>query len=76
MTAPTGRTAEESNRERALKALYDDLSAANLFPFWATTNAVDHDENHDTPSRPAEWRSALIAPYSPENMPFQISAVM
>jgi len=39
-------------------------------------NAVDHDENHDTPSSPTARNSALIAPYSPWNMPFQISAVM
>ncbi|MGQ9367997.1 cupin domain-containing protein [Azospirillum sp. ST 5-10] len=32
-----------SNREAALKALYDDLHARNLFPFWATSK-VEHDE--------------------------------
>ncbi|MEZ4367114.1 MAG: hypothetical protein R2939_12650 [Kofleriaceae bacterium] len=38
-------------------------------------NAVDYDENHDTPSTPA--RQQLIAWRTrPWNMPFQISAVM
>lgn len=32
------------DREQALKALYDELSAEHLFPFWATTTSVDHDE--------------------------------
>jgi gentisate 1,2-dioxygenase len=44
MTEPDRGATAESNRQRALRTLYDDLSAANLFPFWATTNAVDHDE--------------------------------
>ncbi|MBJ3774907.1 cupin domain-containing protein [Acuticoccus mangrovi] len=33
-----------SNRDEALKALYDDLSARNMFPFWATSSDVEHDE--------------------------------
>src|SRR5207245_2259641 len=33
-----------SNRNEALKGLYDRLSRENLFPFWATTTAVEHDE--------------------------------
>ena len=33
-----------SNRETALKALYDDLYARNMFPFWATSTDVEHDE--------------------------------
>lgn len=32
------------NREAALKALYDDLAAKNLFPFWATSADVENDE--------------------------------
>src|ERR1700738_3289998 len=44
MTAPVRRPTAESNREQALKALYDDISAASLFPFWATTTKVEHDE--------------------------------
>ena len=32
------------NRDAALKALYDDISAKNMFPFWATSADVDHDE--------------------------------
>jgi gentisate 1,2-dioxygenase len=32
------------NRDTALKALYDDLSAKHMFPFWATSTDVEHDE--------------------------------
>ena len=31
-------------KEAALKSLYDDLYARNMFPFWATSEGVDHDE--------------------------------
>lgn len=41
-TAPSGP--RHANRETALKALYDDVSAKNMFPFWATSSDVDHDE--------------------------------
>jgi gentisate 1,2-dioxygenase len=33
-----------SNRDEALKSLYDDLHARHMFPFWATSTAVEHDE--------------------------------
>src|SRR5215204_2044402 len=33
-----------TNRETALKALYDDLYSKNMFPFWATSTDVAHDE--------------------------------
>ena len=39
-------------------------------------NALAHDENHDTRSSPSPDRIEFTAPYSPANMPFQISAVM
>ena len=32
------------DREAALAALYDDVHKAHLFPFWATTGEVRHDE--------------------------------
>ena len=32
------------NRDTALKALYDDVSAKHMFPFWATSADVEHDE--------------------------------
>ena len=32
------------NHEAALKALYDDVSANHMFPFWATSTDVAHDE--------------------------------
>lgn len=34
----------ESNRDAALKALYDDLARHHLFPFWASTKDVENDE--------------------------------
>ena len=33
-----------NNREAALKALYDDVASKKMFPFWATSTEVDHDE--------------------------------
>jgi gentisate 1,2-dioxygenase len=35
---------DASNRQAALTALYDDVHAKHMFPFWATTNDVAHDE--------------------------------
>ena len=32
------------NREAALESLYNDISAKNMFPFWATSTDVAHDE--------------------------------
>src|SRR5215216_1612025 len=32
------------NREAALEALYSDISAKSMFPFWATSTDVAHDE--------------------------------
>jgi gentisate 1,2-dioxygenase len=32
------------NRDTALKALYDDVFARHMFPFWATSTEVEHDE--------------------------------
>ena len=36
--------AETKPRETALKSLYDDVHRAHMFPFWATTAEVEHDE--------------------------------
>jgi gentisate 1,2-dioxygenase len=33
-----------TNREAALKDLYDEISAKHMFPFWATSTDVAHDE--------------------------------
>ena len=33
-----------ANRDAALKALYDSVHANHLFPFWASSTEVDHDE--------------------------------
>lgn len=35
---------QKSNRDTALTALYDEVFARNMFPFWATTTDVQHDE--------------------------------
>src|SRR6516162_5091362 len=32
------------NREAALASLYNDISAKHMFPFWATSTEVEHDE--------------------------------
>jgi gentisate 1,2-dioxygenase len=32
------------NRKAALDALYNDISAKSMFPFWATSTDVEHDE--------------------------------
>jgi gentisate 1,2-dioxygenase len=32
------------NRDAALKALYDEVFAKKMFPFWATSTEVEHDE--------------------------------
>jgi hypothetical protein len=39
-TVASGR----SNRDNALKSLYDDIHTKHMFPFWATSTDVAHDE--------------------------------
>jgi gentisate 1,2-dioxygenase len=50
------------NRDVALKALYDDIAAKGMFPFWATSTDVEHDEVKQllaTPKAvPYLWRCA------------------
>lgn len=50
------------NREVALKALYDDVSAKHMFPYWATTKAVANDEDRQLLAMPKAipflWRCA------------------
>ncbi len=41
------------NRDAALKALYDDVSAKKMFPFWATSTEVEHDEVKQLLATPA-----------------------
>lgn len=38
------KTPRGANREAALASLYDDIAARNMFPFWATSTDVEHDE--------------------------------
>ena len=40
----SGNVRRLPNRDTALKALYDDVSAKHMFPFWATSADVEHDE--------------------------------
>ena len=44
MSTKTATEVEAGNHEAALKGLYDDVYKAHMFPFWATTTDVDHDE--------------------------------
>jgi gentisate 1,2-dioxygenase len=44
MTLQDVRANRGNDREAALKSLYDDVSAKHMFPFWATTTEVAHDE--------------------------------
>lgn len=44
MTDTRAAAPAASNRDAALKALYDDVFTRNMFPFWASSTDVDHDE--------------------------------
>lgn len=37
-------TDRRANRDAMLRAMYDELHQKNLFPFWATSTEVEHDE--------------------------------
>lgn len=39
--APSDTTA---SKKAALDTLYDDIHTGSMFPFWATSTSVDHDE--------------------------------
>ncbi|WP_112322934.1 cupin domain-containing protein [Oceanibium sediminis] len=43
-TTSPGAVESGSNREKALKDMYDGISQKNMFPFWATTDDVTNDE--------------------------------
>lgn len=44
MSVATIQTDAISNKKAALNGLYDDIAKSNMFPFWATTEGVEHDE--------------------------------
>ncbi|MGO1077726.1 cupin domain-containing protein [Inquilinus sp. CA228] len=44
MTDTRAAAQSASNRDAALKALYDDVFTKNMFPFWASSTEIDHDE--------------------------------
>ena len=54
------------NRKASLAGLYDDIHASNMFPFWATSDSVEHDEIKQlmaTPKAvPFVWKYADIEP--------------
>lgn len=58
----SGNVQRLPNRDVALKALYDEIAAKQMFPFWATSTAVEHDEVKQllaTPKAvPYLWRCA------------------
>ena len=64
MAAVSSAARRIPNREAALKSLYDDVAAKNMFPFWATSADVAHDEIslEDQAEyltwRRAKWRAA------------------
>ena len=43
-TAPKAPQKKGANRTAALASLYDDINARSMFPFWATSTDVEHDE--------------------------------
>jgi gentisate 1,2-dioxygenase len=43
-SSSASKVARLPNRDAALKSLYDDVSARHMFPFWATSTDVAHDE--------------------------------
>lgn len=43
-SSSAGNATRLPNRDTALKALYDDVFSKNMFPFWATSTDVEHDE--------------------------------
>ena len=44
MATATALNTRTSNRDTALRDLYAEVYAKNLFPFWATAADVEHDE--------------------------------
>jgi gentisate 1,2-dioxygenase len=42
--SPKSATARLPNRDTALKTLYEDIATKKMFPFWATSADVEHDE--------------------------------
>ena len=55
-----------SNREASLAGLYDDIHHSNMFPFWATSSSVEHDEIKQLMATakavPFVWKFSTIEP--------------
>ncbi|MEW5421703.1 cupin domain-containing protein [Amorphus sp. 3PC139-8] len=66
MSDTTEKTQAPSNREAALTGLYDDIHKGNMFPFWATSADVAHDEVKQlmatTKAVPYVWKYTEIEP--------------
>lgn len=62
MSSSSAKVARLPNRDAALKSLYDDIATKHMFPFWATSKDVEHDEVKQllaTPkATPYLWRCA------------------
>lgn len=56
----------QANRKAALAGLYDEIARKNMFPFWATSEGVEHDEIKQLMATakaiPFVWKFADIEP--------------
>jgi gentisate 1,2-dioxygenase len=62
MSSSASNVTRLPNREIALKALYEDVAAKHMFPYWATTKEVANDEDRQLLAAPKAvsflWRCA------------------
>ncbi len=70
MSATDTIVGDRSNRDNALKSLYDDIHTKHMFPFWATSTDVAHDEikqlmgTHEGRALPVVLRSRISNQFS------------
>lgn len=61
-SSPAKKVSRLPNREAALDALYSDISAKHMFPYWATTKDIANDEDRQLLATPRAipylWRCA------------------
>jgi len=61
-SSPASNVTRLPNRDAALKGLYEDVAAKNMFPYWATTKEVANDEDRQLLAAPKAipylWRCA------------------
>ena len=62
MSSSASNVTRLPNRDTALKALYEDVAAKHMFPYWATTKEVANDEDRQLLAAPKAipflWRCA------------------